>query len=200
MGADLTSKTIGGLLAYCDWLKEKHYLRANAVEAWKTAINKVFTAVEPDGYESMSLDDLDLEDVFARFRVAAGSKYRSETIDVYAQRIRRAMEAHQYYLEHNRPPSFRQQARGRDDAAQPERKARLKAVPQNPAVAGSETPESSEVFDFAMPLSNGRLLTIPDFPKRWLKADVDRLHAMVSALQVEEQRQLPRTTGESAAA
>jgi hypothetical protein len=195
MGTDINSRTIGGLIAFYEWLKEKHYLGPGAVEAHKTAIKMVFGTVEPDGYEAMSLADLDLEDIIGRFRVGAGSKYRAETLDVYARRIRKAIEAHQYYLEHGRPPTFRQHKR-KDTAGTDGKKAQLKAVPP----VGAKTPESGrEVFDFAVPLSTG-VVTIPNCPRQLPKADADRFVAMIRALQVEEQRQIPRTTGESAAA
>ena len=199
MGTDLTSRTVGGLIAFYDWLKEKHYLGANAVEATKTAVNKVFGTVEPEGYEAMSLDDLDLEDILRRFRVGAASKYRSETVDVYARRIRKAIEAHQYYLEHGRPPAFRTQTR-KDGAGTEQKKAKLKAVPPAAENATETTPKSGEVFEFTMPLSSGRMLRIPDCPKQWLEEDADRLNTMIRALVAKERRQLPRTTGESAAA
>src|SRR5690242_16632770 len=113
----MNSHTVGGLLQFCSYLKDKKYLRASGAEAWRTAITKVFSAVEPETYESIGLDDLDLGDFITRFRNAAGDNYRAETVDVYARRIRRAIEAHGYYLENGRPPAFRQPTRVKDDSS-----------------------------------------------------------------------------------
>jgi hypothetical protein len=110
-GTDLNTPTVGGLLAYCDWLKEKGYQGANAVEAWKTAIKKVFETVESQEFESISLDGLDLDDYSRRFKTIAGAEYKAETIDVYARRIRNAIEAQQHYRKNGKPPSFRKPTR-----------------------------------------------------------------------------------------
>lgn len=79
MGADMSERTVGGLMAYCDWLREKGYQSSNAIEAWKVAVKKVFGTVEPESYEAIALEQLDLEDYVRRFRQLAAKQYKAET-------------------------------------------------------------------------------------------------------------------------
>ncbi|MEX0993408.1 MAG: hypothetical protein WDZ37_05360 [Solirubrobacterales bacterium] len=189
----MTNKTIGGLITFCGWLKEKSYLGANNAEGLKTAVVKVFSTVEPDSYKSVSLDGLDIDDYMDRFRNAAGSsKYKAETIDVYASRIRRAIESFEYYLEHKKPPTSRQRARPKQNGQTSTKKSGAQSKIHKLPTA--------DVFDATLPLSSGQVLVIPDCPKRWPKRDVDLVTGFLRNLQTEEQGQIPAKTGESAAA
>ena len=115
MGDEMNSRTVGGLMAYCDWLKAKGYQGASATESWKSAAKVVFETVDPDSWESVSLDGLDVDDYIKRFQTLAGSKYRAETVTVYGRRIKNAIEAHGYYLENGKPPSFKRGATRKSD-------------------------------------------------------------------------------------
>src|SRR5215210_133455 len=106
-GNDMHSRTVAGLLAYCDWLKEKGYQGNAAAESWKSAAKMVFETVEPEGWQNISLEGLDLDDYMRRFQTLAGSKLRAETVATYRRRIGNSIEAHEYYLENGKPPSFK---------------------------------------------------------------------------------------------
>jgi hypothetical protein len=194
---DLNSKTVGGLVAYCDWLKEKSYHSPNAVEAWKTAIKKVFEAVEPDGYESISLEGLDLDDYITRFRNKVGGDYKAETITVYAKRIRNAIEAQAYYLKNGKAPSFRTGARSKtkkSDGAAASNVEQLR--PENGNGNGSDY-GNGNLVKYPFPLKNGQLAELR-LPRRGLEKDeADRLTQMIRALQFEPQAQIPKKTGQT---
>src|SRR3954447_8430947 len=104
----MNDKTIEGVLAYCQWLLDKGYAGPSQIRPWKIALQKVFETTEGDGYLSTSIEGLDLDDVIRRFRTLAAQTYKAESIDAYANRVRRALEAHEFYLENHRPPTFRQ--------------------------------------------------------------------------------------------
>lgn len=192
MSTDMSSQTVGGLMAYCDWLKDKGYQGASATDSWKSAAKMVFETVEPDNYESISLDGLDVDDYMSRFQTLAGSKLRAETVTVYGRRIRLAMDAHAYYLEHGKPPSFKR--------GTPRTEANGSAAKPRPAGKRSRTSESpgqsgGKLVEFPFPLRDGQMakLHLPSYglhPK-----DADRMSAFLRALQFEEQRQLPERTG-----
>lgn len=193
-GTDLNSPTVGGLLAYGDWLKEKNYQGSNAVEAWKTAIKKVFETVEPEQYESISLDGLDLDEYVGRFKVAAGSAYKAETIDVYARRIRNAIEAHEHYRKHGKPPSFRKPAR----RAKHGQKSHASAKPAKAADGATDASNGGEaagsLVRFPFPLRNGQMAELK-LPAQLDKADADRLSVFLRALQYDQPPQIPERTG-----
>jgi hypothetical protein len=189
---DINKKTVGGLMAFCDWLKDKGYQGASATDSWKSAAKKVFETVEPESYESLELDDIDLDDYISRFQTMAGSKYRAETVTVYRRRIMNAIDAQGYYLEHGRPPSFKR--------GTPRKKSEGSAASEsrtNPAAKSA--PRAAEVpadmWDLHYPLSTGQMVHMR-LPKTMKQVDVDRLSAVLRTLQAEEQRQIPEKTGE----
>lgn len=195
-GTDMNSRTVAGLLAYCDWLQDKGYQGAGAIEAWKTAVKKVFETVEPDKYESISLDGLDLDDYVSRFQTLAGSSYKAETIGVYARRVKNAIEAHDYYLSNGRPPSFRK------GSPRPKQDGEPEAAPRAKAAKASRKPErpaaglTGDLIEFPFPLRNGQIAELR-LPARLHKTDADRLSTFLRTLQFEEQGQIPERTGEA---
>lgn len=203
---DMNSRTVDGLLGYCDWLKEKHYLGPSAVEGWKTAIKKVFEMVEGEGYGSFDLSNFDFDGYMRRFQLAAGSAYKHETVGVYGRRIRNAIDAHEHYLTHGRPPAFRGSATRSKQAADAATKKAAAKAGKSSKTAG--TPPKSddtrgrsgaEFFDLIYPLASGPMVEMR-LPKRMSKTDVDRLSAVLRTLQSEEQAQIPERTGEAVAA
>ena len=64
---DMNSRTVEGLLAFCDYLKEKHFLGADTVGSWKTAITKVFEGVDGDDYLAADLASVDLDSASTPF-------------------------------------------------------------------------------------------------------------------------------------
>jgi hypothetical protein len=189
MSDEMNSRTVGGLMAYCDWLKAKGYQGASATEAWKSAAKTVFETVEPDSWETISLDGLDVDDYVKRFQTLAGSKYRAETITVYGRRIKNGIEAHAYYLENGKPPSFK---RGATRKAEGEPIAPATASRVKKATAVSQAP-GAEMWDLDYPLSSG--MVHMRLPKRMTKSDVDRLSTVLRTLQVEDQRQIAAHSG-----
>jgi hypothetical protein len=191
---EMTTRTVGGLLAYCDWLREKGYQSPNAVEAWKVAIKKVFETVEPNGYETISLEGLDLDDYVRRFRTLAASQYKAETISVYERRVMNGIEAHEYYLANGKPPAFRKGApRQKDAGTAPAVKKSAAAKP------GRSTPLAavpSERYEFSYPMSYG--MAHISLPMRLSRRDIDRLTTVLGTL--EEQPQIPEHTEERDAA
>jgi hypothetical protein len=198
----MNTNTIGGLLAYCDWLVEKGYAGATQIEPWKTAVKKVFGTVNGEDYESLSLADVDLDDYMRRFRVLAQQQYKAESITKYGQRVRNALDAHAYFLEHQRPPTFREVTKRQtgDEPVSMRTKSRSAAGPSRPsAVHAPESTPESEFFDFEFPLTTGRMVAMR-LPKRMVNADVDRLCAVLRTLQTDAQPQIPRHAGEALAA
>ena len=192
----MTTRTVGGLLAYCDWLKDKGYQSPNAVEAWKTAVKKVFGTVEPDAFEAISLSELDLEDYMRRFRTLAGAQYKAETITVYEKRIVNAVDAHEYYIANGKPPAFRSPSvRARTSDEQPEKRATTSARKQ-PQRQVSVTPPQPEKYEFNYPLSYG--MAYVSVPMRMTRRDIERLTTVLKTL--EETPQISEQSGEQTAA
>jgi len=196
--AGLNDKTPAGALAYCDYLTSKGYATAAQVNPWRTAIQRVFETVEGDGWESLDLTTIDLDEYLARFRTLAGAQYKAESITAYARRIRNALDAQTHFIDTGRPPTFRQRgtkAKEEQTGSVVKMDERQKAMAASTAGAGvTPTPGMT---DFPYPLGDGRMVTLR-LPARLKSDDVNRLCAFIRTLQDDapEPRQLPRRTTE----
>lgn len=161
--ADINDRTVGGLLAYCDWLRAKNYQSPNGVEAWKTAVNKVFSTVEPNAYEAISLDGLDLDEYVERFRVASGSQYKAETVGVYGRRIKNAMDAQAEYIASGKQVMLSRGSRAtrNGDADEPARKTPTKPGHRSAAVNDGA---GGELIQFPFPLADGQMAQLKHPP------------------------------------
>lgn len=198
--ADLNSKTVGGTLAYCEWLMAKGYATAAQVNPWRTAIQKVFSTVEGESWESLDLSAADLEEYMSRFQTLAGTQYKAESIAAYKRRVQNAIDAHDHYLQTGRPPNFRQGAHKERKDAAPAGKASgatLEAVGDASRVK-PVAPEDG-LMDFPFPLKGGHIAVLR-LPQRITSDDANRLGAFLRTLQddSEERRQLPPGDREAA--
>lgn len=196
---DINSRTVSGLLNFSDYLKEKHFLGANTVEGWKTAIKKVFEGVDGDAAATIELDGLDLDSYLRRFQVAEGRNYKPDTITVYGRRIRQAIEAQRHYVETGQVPSFNT-AGSKAAPARPQPRAKLTPDATATVGTGGGNDLVGQLVRFPFPLRSGVMAEV-HLPARGLDPkDTDRLCAFIRALQLEEQRQLPRGEGDQLAA
>jgi hypothetical protein len=187
---DLNSRTVAGLLAYCEYLMAKGYATPAQVNPWRTAIQRVFETVDTDGWESVDLATIELDDYLTRFQTLAGAAYKAESVAAYKRRIRNAIDAHEHYVATGRPPSFRQggkrSARGEKSGVDGTGKG--VSDPATPSI-----PSGSGLMEFPFPLAGGQVAQLR-LPKRLRGDDVNRLSAFLRTLQDDspEQRQLPQ--------
>ena len=199
MASDLNDRTPASVLAYCDYLINKGYATPAQVTPWKTAIQKLFETVEPEGWESIDLGSADLEEYGARFQTLAGAQYKAESITAYKRRVQNAVEAHEHYLSTGRPPTFRQ---GAKRSKPEEHDASAKVVSMEPKASGAvpDAASAGEMMTFPFPLGDGRIASLT-LPPRMKPDDVNRLSAFLRTLQDDStQRQIPHRTGEEQAA
>src|SRR3954463_6226980 len=98
------SQALRDVLAHCEYLVTKGYAPASQINNWKVALRNVFETVDGEGYESVDLGSLDLEEYLGRFQTLAlsGQKYKAESITTYKNRVRKAVEAYRYFLENGK--------------------------------------------------------------------------------------------------
>lgn len=193
--ADLNDKTPAGVLAFCDYLMNKGYATAAQVNPWKTAIQRMFETVDGDGWESLDLETIDLDEYGSRFQTLAGAQYKAESITAYKRRVHNAIQAHEHYRSTGRPPSFRQ---GGKRAKPEEADSSAKVVPMESktGVATAPAPSVGGMMTFPFPLGNGLVASLT-VPPRMKPDDVNRLSAFLRTLQDDtEQRQIARRAGE----
>lgn len=191
--AELNDRTPAGVLAFCDYLMNKGYATAAQINPWKTAIQKMFETVEGEGWESLELDTIDLDEYGSRFQTLAGAAYKAESITAYKRRVHNAIQAHEHYRSTGRPPTFRQ---GAKRSKPEENHAPAEVVPMEPKATVGASAATGGMMTFPFPLGDGRVASLT-VPPRMKPDDVNRLSAFLRTLQDDsEQRQIPRRTGE----
>lgn len=191
--ANMNSQTVEGLLAFLDYLKEKHFLSANSVEGLKTAVKKVFEGVDGENAGAVELAELDLDAYLRRFQVAEGRNYKPDTIAVYGRRIKQAIEAQRHYIETGDVPSFKTAgSKSQNSGMVP----KAKRSTGTKAAEKQANPPVGDLIEFPFPLRTGQMARFY-LPAQGLHPkDVDRASAYLRSLQFEEQKQIPERTGE----
>lgn len=195
MSDTINSKTVDGLFAFCDFMVEKGYATSAAMDPWKTAARKVFGAVFGEGFESETLDGIDLDDVLGRFETLTRSQYKHESLVTYGRRVRNAIDGYMEFLDTGRPPQLRK-ARTAPVAKKAETKAPAAKVTKK---AVTDPAPTGELIKFPFPLRSGEMAQL-QLPARLQREDADRLSAFLRTLQVETQKEIPERTGEEAQA
>lgn len=190
----IQSKTTTGLFEFCDYMVDKGYATAGAMEPWKTATKKILSAVDPGGYEQMDLSNIDLEDIQRRFETLTLTDYKHESQVTYGKRLSNAVNAYMEFLETGKPPQLRK-ARQTSPKAEPKNNVRSIATPKS----ASDTRADSSLVKFPFPMADGTLAEL-NLPTRISKQDAERLATFVRTLAIEPQRQIPAETGGAEAA
>lgn len=89
--------TAGAVSDHCHKAGEQGYMNASTAGAMATAVKKVVAAVHGSDWESVDLRDVDVEELFHRFRQKAS--FKVETAQAYEGRMRRAIESYRLRLD-----------------------------------------------------------------------------------------------------
>lgn len=193
------SGTATGLLAFCDYLTDRGIAPASAVSPWKSAAKNVFSRVEgTDDFGAVDVQALDVDEYMARFVNKSRGEYKPDSLNAYANRFRKAVEAYRGYLADPmgwRPKLRASSARrsgeagpnGRTDANGDVGQAKPAAgvPPSNPA-----PPVVPGLVVYPFPLKSGQLAQL-QLPAQLEREDAERLTHFVRALVFEQPRQLP---------
>jgi hypothetical protein len=197
---DIGSGTAAGLLTFMDFMINKGYASSSSVTPWKSAAKQVFSTVEGDGYESLDVRGLDVDEYMGRFENRSIGKYKADSLAAYRSRFRRAVESYQSYLaDPNWKPNLRATPR-RSNSEAPTSRGTGSARPSAPAP--NPTPPSggasSSLIAYPFPLKSGQMAQL-HLPTQLHREDAERLTQFVRALVFEQPRQLkPGEKGEDA--
>lgn len=185
------SGTAGGLLAFCDYLVDRHLASPSAVNPWKSAAKQVFTRLEGDDFEAVDVQSLDVDEYMQRFTIASRGSYKPESLAAYDKRFRRAVEAYRGYLAD--PMSWRPKLRSSPRrTAEPNGSAGApRAVPAAiNSAANTPAIPTPGLTDYPFPLRSGQMAHL-HLPSPLDKDDADRLTQFLRALVFDPQQQLP---------
>jgi hypothetical protein len=192
-GTVLQSNTVAGAKLFIETKTRNYEIPANSGNAMVTALNKVF-AVEPDP-DHVDLSSLDLDDVFARFRIKS-AELNDASFSTYKSRVRRAVMMYTKWLNgENWKESAA--ARGKNSAngraarrferrsAQPDPGADLQRTEAHTDIGLSESAEDG-LFDYRVRLVDSGVTAILRLPLTYTSADADRMAALIKALAVSD--------------
>jgi hypothetical protein len=195
MSSSISTKTTAGLFEFCDYMVDKGYATAGAMEPWKTASKKILSAVDPEGYERMDLSTIDLDDIQHRFETLTMADYKHESQVTYGKRLRNAVTAYLEFVQTGKAPQLGRPRRAA--SAKPESKNNVRSITPKTPTPTDEVAQT--LIKYPFPMTDGTLVEL-HLPARLSKQDAERLATFVQTLPVEPQRQIPRHTGEAEAA
>jgi hypothetical protein len=190
------SGTVGGLLAFCDYLINKGLASASAITPLKSAARQVFETVEgTDEIDELDVRSLNVEEYLDRFQVKAmgSGRYKPESVTAYRSRFSRIMDYYSNYLTSGAVPKVR--LRGTAPNRSRERETEAPSQPVAAAPTQDVSPEASEppgatgMISYPFPLQSGGIANLR-LPVRLEQTDADRLGAFIRTLVYEPQKQL----------
>lgn len=191
MTGAIGSNTASGLIDYLDSLVVKGRSRSGIVGPLKTAITKVLEKTEGDNWGSVTITEIDTDDVMARFKNLTLGVYDSASYKAYESRIRRAIGWYRQFLA---DPGWAPKSREATEKDKPG----LSAIKTSPAIGSVAAPKAnvisiattteapkSDGIPYPFPLANGQIARI-FMPSGLTTSDVDRFALFLKALVIDE--------------
>ena len=192
---DIASGNAKGLLAFLDFMIDKGYASAGAVNPWKSAAKQVFSTVEGDDFEGLDVRNFDIDEYVERFQNRSIGKYSAESLRAYRQRFRKAVEAYRAYLaDPNWRPAPARAPRPKNsngDAAKRGGRGKrdTQASSEEPPALSPPSP-SATLIAYPFPLRSGQMAQL-HLPSQGLdREDADRLTHFLRALVFDQPAQL----------
>jgi hypothetical protein len=179
-----------GLVEFLSFASEKGMLNGNTAGALRAAVREVLSAVEPDGWETVDLRTIDIEDFVTRFERLRLGKYKPESLLVYKSRFRNSVQMYLQYLEN--PSGWRYKA---ERPAAARRKHAAATVPSEHA--GTETQAvlvRASTIEYPFPLRPGLVVKVV-LPVDLTRPEGKRLAAFIDSLAVDATLALPAHAG-----
>jgi hypothetical protein len=177
--------TGGGLFEFFDWAESKHELPKSQVANWRGAARNVLSI--EDDYEAIDLRALDLDDFLRRFEIASRTRYKSDSLNAYKGRFRKAVETYRLWLQQS--PDWkgavapaRASANGSSHSGGG---ANATVVGRNRAAASAPPPPPGTI-DHTFPLRPGVYARL-SLPEDINSRDAKRLSVFISSLAFDEQ-------------
>lgn len=187
---DIAGGNAAGLMAFMDFMIEKGYGTAGAINPWKSAAKQVFLTVEGEDFEGLDVRSFDIDEYMERFQNRSLGKYSSESLRAYRQRFRKAVEAYRAYLaDPNWRPALKRSSRPKKEASKhAESVAPVSTEGSGQSSAPVAPPPSLIAYPF--PLKGGQMAQL-HLPTQGLdREDAERLTHFIRALVFDQPAQL----------
>src|SRR5258708_40056582 len=110
------------LVGFFDYAAEKGLMGRDWASTLKSACKSVLSTVQPDGWETLDISDVDIDAFILRFERLKMADLKPDSLHVYGKRVRNGIAAYREFL---RSPSTWQYKSARSD--QPARSASKKS-------------------------------------------------------------------------
>jgi hypothetical protein len=186
------SKTVGGMLAFLSQIVDKGRARDGVIKPLDTSIRKVFGTVAGDGWQSIDIGNLDLDDYMLRFGNMTNGQYTSSSLSVYKSRIRKSLE---WYVKFLTTPGWVPPVRESNKDGEQQKAGTAKTTDTTPTKASFENtrtkldevaPKAEDgMISYPLPLASGKVTQLY-LPIMLTQTDARRISAFVASLAFEE--------------
>lgn len=175
--------TGGALVEHWTWAAGKGLMNAWTARAMKTACKDVLSVME--GWESLDVRTLDVDDALRRFQNLRGKKFKPQSLEAYKQRFRHAHKSFLSYIDD--PSGWKAGGRfTRNDSVIPAKKP-VKPIREESGLRSLDqaSPLQSRLVDYPFPLREGRMALLR-LPVDLSPQEARRLSSFVATLVIEE--------------
>jgi hypothetical protein len=178
-----------GLVEFLEHAAKRGMLNGNTAGGLRAASREVLTAVEPQGWEAVDLQTIDIEDFASRFERLRAGKFKPDSLLVYKSRFRNAVAMYLAYL---KAPSTWKYKAERPAAARkkPTGGPTGKTDQSDPLAQASETRARSGSLEYPFPLRQGLVVKL-HLPADLTRPEAKRLASFIDALAVDSTPALP---------
>jgi hypothetical protein len=205
--ADAMSGMGSGYMAFLDYTGDKGLLGKENSQRIKQASREVLQQVEGEGWETMDVRELELDDVAKRFETLRATKYTPSSLKAYQSRFRTGMTMYREFLQDPggwRPKKASRSAIHSRRRVQAASSGHVAPTVQQTTVEASdqpsvETPERTEradtemmTYPFPLRRDGGVVFARLILPHDLTPAEAKRIGDHINTLAIDEQRALPR--------
>ncbi len=176
-------------LEFLDYVSNRNLMKRNTVESWRTASQKVLSAL--DDSEKEDLRSLDVAEAAVRFENKMAGSYKPESLRVYKSRFSAAREHFLRWADD--PSTFRISIGTRNGSSAPKATSHKKNTKRGHPLDSSRpsetrekpandgTPSSSDTLVLPIPLRPGVLVKVFGIPGDLTESEARKITAVINA-------------------
>ena len=174
-----------GLILFLNHAASNGLMNANTAGGLRAACRDVLSSVERDGWESVDVQTIGVDDFLGRFERLRAGKRKPATLTVYKARFANGIQMYREFLEDptgwryrpERPASARQKSAGRSATTIRETESRTSAT-------AAPTSTRASTIEYPFPLRPGLIVSLR-LPADLTKPEADRRGLFIDSLAIE---------------
>ncbi len=179
----METKTTGkDLVDHWSWAAEKGIMKKNSAYSLRSACSNVLSVI--DGWESIDIASIDIEDVISRFKNIQARNYKPRSLEAYGKRFQKAIESYLEYIQDPgawKPVSKQIQSVSTNTTNKPSKKQNYQKEEIQPA---PQSASGRGLIDYPFPLREGVTVRLM-LPRNITANEVKRLNAFMATLAVD---------------